>query len=180
MSGFFISKDYQNKQNAKDTNYLFALLQSYDSQDMAEFNKNLAHFEENSKTALKEIALMKQADHEILAGNIERAYEILDSIYNNNSSYKPYRDYAELMLNYIIYKFPNTNIEAKASMANISSDNIFYYTIVEIRSLGFVEQEKYAEAKNELDKIVTSADALVEHKKFAADLIRLLEEGDKI
>jgi len=180
VSGFFINLDYQNKKDERSTTAVFDLLYYLEQAQITEFDKRYSDLDSAPASYHKDLATLKKVDVELLEGNISKAYDLLFELYSDHKAYKMFRDYAELMLNYIIYRYPASDYSDNNVVLNITSDNIFYHNILEIRALGYVEQEKYAEAKNELDKIVSSVDAKVDNKKFAADLIRLLEESEKI
>ena len=107
--------------------------------------------------------------------NIAKAYNLLITLYENNDAYKPYRDFAELLLNYIILKYPTQNDMDNQIIEKVSTSNIFYYQIIQIRALCFIEVGKITEAKNELLKILNSNEVGLDSKNMAQDLLVLLD-----
>ena len=85
-----------------------------------------------------------------------------------------------LLINFLTYKYSSYDFIDKNNYAELKSDNIFYFSILEIRSLGYIENNKFDLAVNELLKITKSDSAPQINKNFALELINLLEKSEKI
>lgn len=175
LLAYFLRYEYVNTSNINGTKKLYQIIEGGDSGNDDEFLLSaIDDFISNSPVNHRSYVILRKVDYEIANNNIASAYDLLLTLYNNQSLYKPYRDFAELLLNYIVFKYP---ADAKFDLEiteNITSDNIFYYNILEIRALCYIEQGKVSKAKNELQKILNEPTASKDNKNFAIKLLNLL------
>lgn len=175
---FLIKHDHEKKNQIVSTTSLFNLDKYLDSLNDEKFLNLAELFNNNSKKHHKDLAKLKLAEFYLKKQEISKSYDIFYKIFKEQNIAKATKDYAELMLNYIIYNYPSSDKHDLEIVANINLNNIFYYQILEIRALGFIEQKKITEAKNELNKITTASDASETSKNFALNLLRLLKDSD--
>jgi len=175
LVAYFLRYEYVNKSNIDATERLYKIIESGNSGDDYEFLlSSIDDFISNSPINHKSYAILRKVNYEIANNNISSAYDLLLTVYNNKSLYKPYRDFAELLLNYIVFKYP-ADVQFDLEITeNITSDNVFYYNILEIRALCYIEQNKISKAKNELQKILNEPTASKDTKNFAIKLLSLL------
>ncbi|MFZ8864949.1 MAG: hypothetical protein ACO2XZ_03675, partial [Rickettsiales bacterium] len=165
-----IKHDYNKKNNIVATTNLFNLYNNYavDGQRFLELYELMSN---NSDTYHYELAQLKLAEYYLANKEIAKSYNLFYEIFVQENFDKVTKDFAELMLNYIIYYYPTSNDLDKNIISNIKTSNIFYNQIFEIRALGLVEQEKYEEAIIEVNKLLANNDLGVESKNFAINLL---------
>lgn len=174
LSIYFFTHEKNNNKNVQNTEKLYNIIQSKKTANYTDLLSIMNDLIEDSSKNHQSYATLKKIDYEISNNNIASAYNLLMNLYNNKSIYKPYQDYAELLLNYIIFKYPTEEKFDMQIINNITSDNIFYYNILEIRALCYIEQNDINSAKNELLKILNEPDVPQAIKSFTTELLGLL------
>jgi hypothetical protein len=177
ISSYVIYKDYNRKENIKYSEQLFVSMQNYEAQNITGFLKQIDIIAKDSKTHHATYALIKKANHYLKENNSAKAFYNFNRAFES-SNYKPYKNYAELMMNYIIFKFPAGQKNDQNIISNLDSNNIFYFQILEVRALGFFEQGKKSDAINEFSKILNEPNAPNSSKSFAAEFLKLATQND--
>jgi hypothetical protein len=175
LSGYFLLHEYKNNKSIKYTNQLYSIVSDIQENNQQDFLVKIDDILINDRGNYRAYAILKKADYELQNKRISVAYELLMNLYKNSKAYKPYRDYAELMLNYIVFKYPTQNDLDNQIIEKITIDNIFYYQIIQIRALCFIENDNFVEAKNELSKILNASMVDAEIKQMAQEIMKLLE-----
>ena len=175
LSGYFLLHEYKHNKSIKHTNQLYQIISEIQEDKKQNFIDNINNIITTDKGNYQAYAILKKADYELQKNHIDKAYKLLIDLYQNQRSYKPYRDYAELMLNYIIFKYPTQNNIDNKIVQNITINNIFYYQIVQIRALCLLENNEVAKPKNELSKILNANMVDNNIKQMAQDIMKLLE-----
>ena len=174
---FIIKLDHSKKNEILATDNLFNLFNSLEVNE-ERFLELYELISNNSNTYHHELAQLKLAEYYLANKEISKSYNLFYKIFNQETYDKVTKDFAELMLNYIIYYYPTNNEVDKDIIINIKSSNIFYNQILEIRALGLIEQKKYKEARNEVDKILDMSDISLDVRNFAMNLLSLLRDRD--
>lgn len=175
LLAYFIIYEHKNKTNINNTNKLYKLIQDNNKGDYKSFLSSIDNLIDNSPVNHQSYAILQKANYDISNNNISLAYNALIQLFNDNNVYKPYRDFSELLLNYIIFKYPTEETFDSKIIENITNNNIFYYNILEIRALCFIEQNKIGKARNELQKILNAPNISPDSKKFTIELLELLK-----
>jgi len=179
LTSYIIYDNYKLNKSYHNTEKLYEIIDSYNNNDENSFINLSKNFVEDGSN-LSQIATIKKIQLDIKNSNIFEAYNDLKSFINKNNSEKLFKDYAILLINFLTYKYSNYDFINKNNYADLKSDNIFYFSILEIRSLGYIENNKFDLAVNELLKITKSDSAPQINKNFALELINLLEKSEKI
>ncbi|MBL6621201.1 MAG: hypothetical protein ISP24_00765 [Rickettsiales bacterium] len=178
-SSYIIYDNYQLNKSYHNTEKLYEIIDSYNNNDENSFINLSKEFVEDGSN-LSQIAIIKKIQLDIKNNHIYEAYNDLKSFINQKNSEKLFKDYAILLINFLTYKYSNYDFIDKNNYVELESDNIFYFSILEIRSLGYIENNKFDLAVNELLKITKSDSAPQINKNFALELINLLEKSEKI
>lgn len=179
LTSYIIYDNYKLNKSYHNTEKLYEIIDSYNNNDENSFINLSKNFVEDGSN-LSQIAIIKKIQLDIKNSNIYEAYNDLKLFINKNNSKKLFKDYAILLINFLTYKYSNYDFIDKNNYAELKSDNIFYFSILEIRSLGYIENNKFDLAVNELLKITKSDSAPQINKNFALELINLLEKSEKI
>ena len=179
LTSYIIYDNYKLNKSYHNTEKLYEIIDSYNNNDENSFINLSKNFVEDGSN-LSQIAIIKKIQLDIKNNHIYDAYSDLKSFVNQKNSEKLFKDYAILLINFLTYKYSNYDFIDKNNYVELESDNIFYFSILEIRSLGYIENNKFDLAVNELLKITKSDSAPHINKNFALELINLLEKSEKI
>ncbi len=178
-SAFYVTYDnYRNNKELIDSENLYKIIDKYNNNDDDFFKYAENYLESNSD--ISNIVRLKKIQFDIKNKKFKDSYKALDNFIAKGNNDKILRDYAILLLNYVIYSNLKQIFPQSEKYDSINSDNIFYFSIVEIRALGYIEDSKFDLAHNELKKIITSDSATINNKEFAVELIELLKKSEKI
>lgn len=179
LTSYIIYDNYKLNNSYHNTEKLYKIIDSYNNNDENIFINLSQEFIEDG-SSLSEIAVIKRIQLDIKNNNIYEAYNDLVSFISRNNTKKLFKDYALFLLNFLTYKYSNYDFIDKNNYEVLKANNIFYFSILEIRSLGYIENNKFDLAVNELLKITKSDSAPQINKNFALELINLLEKSEKI
>ncbi len=175
LTAFFVQQNYQLNQNKKNSAQLYGLAKALDADNYNQANNFLAILEDKAKGHHKTIALLKKADTELKNSNISNAYNIVEQLWSNQANYKPHRDLAELILNYIIFRYPDDQQDSEKIAVALNKTNIFYPNIIEIRAMALFNRAEYKAAQAELAKIINDPHLAADKKAFAEEINNLIE-----
>ena len=175
LSAYFIQQEYRYNKEEEYTGKLYNLIANnsaiYET-DTSLIDNIIANAPEYHTT----YAILKQVNYEMSQNNIAKSYDLLVKIYQDDTTYKPFKDFSELLLNYVICKYPAGNNFDNNITKQISTSNIFYYNIVEIKALCYIESGDFSAAKNELLQILNDPVVTIERRNFATDLLNILNK----
>lgn len=170
--------DLKNKNELIATTNLFNINKNFESFNEEKLSDMQDLFNHNASLYHYGLVKLKLAEYYLTQQKISAAYEVFYEIYIDENIDQVGRDFSELMLNYLIYYYPANNKEDDFIINNISTDNIFYYQILEVRALALIEQKKYKESEIELNKIIVSSEADPNTINFSTNLLRLLKDSE--
>ncbi len=173
IAGYFFVREYKLNKNIKDSVRLFNALNIYQGKTDFQYKTRLEDLIKDSGANHKIYSIFKKADYYIGEKQYQEAYDSLIIIKNKKKIKKLYQDYAELMLNYLVFQLPSKK-EYIDLLNQLSNNNIFYWNIIEIRALGYFQRKKKSLAINEINKILSEKEAPQEIKKFAIQLLQLI------
>jgi hypothetical protein len=121
-------------------------------------NKSLSN---NYKT----ISRLKLAEKHLSLKKYQESFNIYNEIYNNKENLKILRDYSFLLMNHIDYLSDEVteNLEKKV----LTSNNIFYFSIIELRLIYFLSLNDKNSFNLEISKIIESTDVSSKIKQRA-------------
>jgi tetratricopeptide (TPR) repeat protein len=178
-SAYIFYSNYSRNKAFISSEELYNIIDSYNS-DLEEDFLDLTNNFPVKSGAIAHIVSLKKAQYYIKKNDIDKSYDLLSSLLTTRNNDKLLNDYSYFLINYIIFRFPDKKFKNKDSFTDIAGDNIFYYPIIEIKALSYIELGKYDLAVNELNKIITATDASQFSKNFASELMDLLERSAKI